>query len=82
MELVKLIEQHGITVVVLLWFMLRAEKRLDRLSQLIEGTMTAIAALAKSIDSIDRELGNGHSQPQLDDPTPPARRRATTRGGQ
>lgn len=80
MELVKLIEQHGITVVVLLWFMLRAEKRLDRLSQLIEGTMTAVAALAKSIEGIDRELSN--SQPQLDDPTPPVRRRAATRGGQ
>lgn len=81
-ELVKLIEQHGITVVVLLWFMLRAEKRLDRLSQLLESTVTAVAALAKAVEGIDRELSNGHTPPQLEEPDPPQpRRRAGTRGG-
>lgn len=50
MEWVDLIQKVGFPIVVAGWFMLRLEKRLDRMAELQSNLMQAISLLAKAID--------------------------------
>jgi len=45
-----LLREFGFPVVVALWFMLRLEKRLDRLAELMASFMSSMTLLAKGID--------------------------------
>lgn len=45
-----LLREFGFPIVVALWFMLRAEKRLDRLAELVAAHMQATALIAKSLE--------------------------------
>lgn len=55
MEWLQLVERGGVTVAVLLWFMLRAEKRLDMISSKIVELSQAIALLAKTVDGLEEQ---------------------------
>lgn len=49
-QITSLLREFGFPVIVALWFMLRLEKRLDRLFELTNSHMQATALLAKAVD--------------------------------
>lgn len=58
-----LLREFGFPVVVALWFMLRLEKRLDRLFELLGALMQSTALLAKTVDyQIDASKETGSHQ--------------------
>jgi len=49
------IREFGFPIFVVVWFMWRMEKRLDRFLELLTSLMKATALLAKSIDHMDSD---------------------------
>ena len=47
---VQLLREFGFPVVVAMWFMWRLEKRMDRLFELLQALLSAVALLAQSVD--------------------------------
>ena len=67
-QLVSLIREFGFPTFVVLWFMFRLEKRLDRLVELLGSLMQATALLAKSVETrnrFDQEADGPNSGNQL-----------------
>ena len=65
------LREFGFPVVVALWFMIRLEKRLDRLFELMNSHMQATALLARSVDDhIDHTRSTG-PRPILTEGTDP-----------
>ena len=61
-----LIREFGFPVFVVMWFMFRVEKRLDRLFELTTALMTTMKILAQALNNHSQELRAGTSPP-----TPP-----------
>lgn len=70
-QVTSLLREFGFPVVVALWFMLRLEKRLDRLFELMTSHMQATALLAKSVDFHIDATREEDSTPELDEGTDP-----------
>jgi hypothetical protein len=65
-----LLREFGFPVFVALWFMLRLEKRLDRLFELMGALLQAVALLAKSVDYHHATRDTG-AQPVLNEEKEP-----------
>lgn len=50
-DIISLVREFGIGTLVLLWFMWRMEKRMDRYSEQIEKLYTVVTVLSKTVDN-------------------------------
>lgn len=64
-QVIALIREFGFPTFVVLWFMFRLEKRVDRTNELLASLMQATALLAKSVESHNQELRNTGEHPAL-----------------
>jgi hypothetical protein len=54
-QVMALLRDFGFPVFVALWFMMRLERRMDRLSELLSSLMHSVAILAKAVEPRDRD---------------------------
>lgn len=66
-QAIAFLREFGFPVIVALWFMLRLEKRVDRLFELMNSLMQATALLAKSVDT-QIESGRALTSRERNDP--------------